>query len=426
MCVRVQVIPSSDEHGRDAKLTVVINAVARDLGLQATPELVNNALRLHSLLQSRVGVILIGDTGSGKTSCYQVVQKMLETATGTACELNTVAPKSLRPDAMYGAFDEEKQEWRDGILVKILHRHIRRGSDEAAEGVEAVVRLKDAFALFDKDGNGTVDAEELGTVLRSLGQNPTEVELQAMIDEVDEDGSGAIDFEEFIEMMKKQHTGQSIHQWIVVDGTLEGEWTDDFTSVLDDSRTLCLENGERVKLAANTNIMLEVPSLLGAQPSLVTRCGVLYFEAVDIDSSISFIQARLHEVANLPAAHKNVLETCVLRYFADSVKEAMRHISCGSPTASGYTQGFVAMLESLLAEHELLLDSRDAIQIKSDMEALFVFALVWSVGGSLNTVEDGGGPSLGSRRRASGRGLRPRSCSQRAPSILLVALASSS
>lgn len=37
--------------------------------------------------------------------------------------------------------------------------------------------------------------KELGIVMRSLGQNPTEEELHHMIRDVDRDGSGAIDFE---------------------------------------------------------------------------------------------------------------------------------------------------------------------------------------------------------------------------------------
>src|ERR1700685_3767441 len=41
-------------------------------------------------------------------------------------------------------------------------------------------------------------------VMRSLGQNPTEAELQDMINEVDADGNGEIDFPEFLTMMARK------------------------------------------------------------------------------------------------------------------------------------------------------------------------------------------------------------------------------
>lgn len=80
--------------------------------------------------------------------------------------------------------------------------------------------------MFDKDGDGTITTKELGTVMRSLGQNPTEAELQDMINEVDADGknaivifffvkielmvtfvflgNGTIDFPEFLTMMARK------------------------------------------------------------------------------------------------------------------------------------------------------------------------------------------------------------------------------
>ena len=49
---------------------------------------------------------------------------------------------------------------------------------------EQIMEFKEAFGLFDKDGDGYITTKELGTVMRSLGQNPTESELTDMIQEV--------------------------------------------------------------------------------------------------------------------------------------------------------------------------------------------------------------------------------------------------
>ena len=54
---------------------------------------------------------------------------------------------------------------------------------------EQTAEFREAFALFDKDGDGTISTKELGTVMKSLGQKPTAAELADMINEVDADGS---------------------------------------------------------------------------------------------------------------------------------------------------------------------------------------------------------------------------------------------
>ena len=51
-----------------------------------------------------------------------------------------------------------------------------------------LAELRDAFNLFDIDGDGKITTEELGTVMRSLGMNPSDSDLQEMIAEVDIDG----------------------------------------------------------------------------------------------------------------------------------------------------------------------------------------------------------------------------------------------
>ncbi|KAM5566886.1 putative calcium-binding protein CML25 [Rosa sericea] len=69
------------------------------------------------------------------------------------------------------------------------------------DSAEALQNLKDAFSVYDIDGNGSISAEELFEVLRSLGDECSIGECRKMISGVDADGDGMINFEEFKEMM---------------------------------------------------------------------------------------------------------------------------------------------------------------------------------------------------------------------------------
>ena len=65
-------------------------------------------------------------------------------------------------------------------------------------------QVREAFALFDTDGDGTIDATELKVAMRALGFAPQEDgeiedEIARMMADIDGDGSGTIDFDEFLE-----------------------------------------------------------------------------------------------------------------------------------------------------------------------------------------------------------------------------------
>jgi Ca2+-binding EF-hand superfamily protein len=57
-------------------------------------------------------------------------------------------------------------------------------SDASQYTEEQIAEFKEAFSLFDRDGDGTIDADELGTVMRSMGHQPTEEEIEDMIRQV--------------------------------------------------------------------------------------------------------------------------------------------------------------------------------------------------------------------------------------------------
>ncbi|KAK7505854.1 hypothetical protein BaRGS_00003125 [Batillaria attramentaria] len=65
-----------------------------------------------------------------------------------------------------------------------------------------LAELRQAFRLFDKDGDGSITTDELGTVMRNLGQFPSLDELNTMLKEIDIDGDGTFSFEEFVQAFR--------------------------------------------------------------------------------------------------------------------------------------------------------------------------------------------------------------------------------
>ena len=65
---------------------------------------------------------------------------------------------------------------------------------------------------FDRDGSGSVDADELGMLLIQLGQRMSDQELEGMIKAIDIDGNGEIEFDEFIVMVKNKAKADAIKE----------------------------------------------------------------------------------------------------------------------------------------------------------------------------------------------------------------------
>ncbi|KAF7193146.1 Calmodulin [Pseudocercospora fuligena] len=71
-----------------------------------------------------------------------------------------------------------------------------------ATAVDTEEELRQAFNVFDRDGSGTISVTELRDMLKALGDNLTDAEVDQIMKSADTDGDKTISFEEFKKIME--------------------------------------------------------------------------------------------------------------------------------------------------------------------------------------------------------------------------------
>lgn len=62
-----------------------------------------------------------------------------------------------------------------------------------------IEEIKEIFSFYDQNGNGVIEREEFGSLLRALDDMISDSEVAAGLRALDDNKNGVIDFEEFIE-----------------------------------------------------------------------------------------------------------------------------------------------------------------------------------------------------------------------------------
>ena len=154
-------------------------------------------------------------------------------------------------------------------------------------------------------------------------------------------------------------------------------------TVLDDNKTLCLANSERIKLPSTLHMMFEVQDLKVASPATVSRCGMVYMEQVHV-GILSLVRSwgavKLKALAGLrnTKAILNIIEgnlEAAIEFVREFCKEKV-------PTSSNQLAASIVNL--FAAELQLESDPKLVSGDTEIMNVLVVWCLVWSVGANIS------------------------------------------
>ena len=113
------------------KLRIAIEEVMNERHLTPTEAWMTKIFQLYQIQNIHHGVVMVGQSASGKTQIWQVLQQALQKVEGVEGVYHVIDPKVMSKEALYGSLDSTTREWTDGLFTATLRKIVDnlRGED---------------------------------------------------------------------------------------------------------------------------------------------------------------------------------------------------------------------------------------------------------------------------------------------------------
>ena len=184
-------------------------------------------------------------------------------------------------------------------------------------------------------------------------------------------------------------------KWVVLDGPVDAIWIENMNTVLDDNKKLCLNSGEIIAMSSSMNMIFEVADLAVASPATVSRCGMVYGAGAAparVAPAVRLVAGGVPRTLRQKVRDRVMglfdwLLPVSIRFLRREMKEAAATTEEGTNVAVTLMRTFRALLVAPLADDPKAITKELKKEMETHIDATFVFALTWSVGGSAASNE---------------------------------------
>ena len=298
-------VPKLQPAGSDySNLTELVFSSFQTHKLDYNKKMNDKAFQLYEIVAVKQGVILLGDTQSGKSTLVRILETALNKAMGNELKLRMAALRKdkLREIAVKHFEDLKAEEENPKERKGKKKRGDFEGLDGMGAGGAAATKKekkkgkKNAaksrnqlwLELYKKSKLEKAEIEELkeGLVQRGVQYvrlNPKAVQLTELFGEVNRETYVWTEGQ-FTEAFRRFSLDKSTTKsWIHLDGPVDHYWVENLNSILDENRKMNLPNGETINLSDHMCLLLETDALSNVTPATISRCGLVYLAREDVN-----------------------------------------------------------------------------------------------------------------------------------------------
>eukprot|EP00762_Andalucia_godoyi_P002130 ANDGO_02526.mRNA.1 Dynein-1-beta heavy chain len=180
-------------------------------------------------------------------------------------------------------------------------------------------------------------------------------------------------------------------KWLLFDGPVDALWIESMNTVLDENKKLCLVSGEIIPMSRKMNIIFEVEDLSVASPATVSRCGMVYMEPATSVGNAALVSSWLDALPETVVELRPRFQELFDQYLYESLKFVRRNCREYVPTVdNNLVCSFFRMIDCFMfalrpRPLEDYKPAKDVLDLfPSKIEPIFVFSLIWSIGGALD------------------------------------------